>query len=43
MPTRKEVIALTGGEELPGSGFEDEQPERDFADVDQSQTEGPVQ
>ena len=43
MPTRKDFVAVAGGEELAGSGFEDEQPDLDFADADQSRTEGPDQ
>ena len=43
MPTQRDVTALTFGEALSDSGFEDEQPERDFTAGDQPQTEEPVQ
>jgi hypothetical protein len=43
MPTQSDITALTSGEALSDSGFEDEQPELDFIAGDQPQTEEPVQ
>ena len=38
-----ETLAVTGGEQLLGSGFENEEPDPGFADASKAETEEPNQ